>query len=186
MYKTVRQAMSILQYFSVENTDNGKPAEKITLPSREEAGVSTTEYRCGSRNCADKRRRTTYHERDKVKIAKYANTYGVASAIKFFQRDFPKLTESTVRPWLKKYRAGLQKSSSGALPVISTKRGRPSLLPDEIDKKLRVFINNTRKAGGTVNKNVVYGVLMGLIKSDLARYGRYLDFVITEGWLQSL
>ena len=49
-----------------------------------------------------------------------------------------------------------------------------------------MFINNTRKAGGTVNKLVVYGVLMGLIKSDLARYGRYLDFVITNGWLQSL
>ena len=27
---------------------------------------------------------------------------------------------------------------------------------------------------------------MGLIKSDLARFGRYLDFVITNGWLQSL
>lgn len=60
------------------------------------------------------------------------------------------------------------------------------LLPDEIDQKHRMFINNTRKAGGTVNKHVVYGVLMGLIKSDLARYGRYLDFVITNGWLQSL
>ena len=40
----MHQAMSILQYFSVENTDIGRPAEKITLPSREEAGVSSTEY----------------------------------------------------------------------------------------------------------------------------------------------
>ena len=131
MYKTVHQAMSILQYFSVENADIGRPAEKITLPSREEAGVSSTEYDnivAEVEIVPNKRRRTTYHVRDKVKIAKYANTYGVASAIKFFQRDFPKLTESTVRPWLKKYRAGLQKSSSGALPVISTKRGRPLLL----------------------------------------------------------
>ena len=103
MYKTVRQAMSILQYFSVENTDIGRPAEKITLPSREEARVSSTEYDNivpEVEIVLNKRRRTTYHERDKVKIAKYANTYGVASAIKFFQRDFPKLTESTVRPWL--------------------------------------------------------------------------------------
>ena len=117
--------MSISQYFSVENTDIGRPAEKITLPSREEAGVSSTEYDnivAEVEIVPNKRRRTTYHERDKVKIAKYANTYGVASAIKFFQRDFPKLTESTVRPWLKKYRAGLQKSSSGALPVIRTLR----------------------------------------------------------------
>ena len=41
------------------------------------------------------------------------------------------------------------------------------LLLDEIDKKLRMFVNNTRKAGGTVKKRVVYGVLIGLIKSDL-------------------
>ena len=27
---------------------------------------------------------------------------------------------------------------------------------------------------------------MGLIKSDLGRYGQYLNFVITNGWLQSL
>ena len=114
--------MSILQYFSVENTDIGRPAEKITLPSREEAGVSSTEYDnivAEVEIVPKKRRRTTYHERDKVKITKYANTYhGVAFAIKFFQRDFPKLTESTVRPWLKKYHAELQKSTSRALPVI--------------------------------------------------------------------
>jgi len=27
---------------------------------------------------------------------------------------------------------------------------------------------------------------MGLIKSDIATYGMYLDFLITEGWIQSL
>ena len=27
---------------------------------------------------------------------------------------------------------------------------------------------------------------MGLIKSDLGRFGQYLNFVITNGWLQSL
>ena len=80
--------MSILQYFSVENTDIERPAEKITFLSREEAGVSLTEHDnivAEVEIVPNKRRRTTYHERDKVKIAKYANTYGVATAIKFFQ-----------------------------------------------------------------------------------------------------
>ena len=89
--------------------------------------------------------------------------------------------------WLLNYRVELKKSSPGCvLPVISAKRGRPLLLPDDLDEKLRIFINNTRTAGGAVNKHVVYGILMGLIKSELARYGRYLDYVITNGWLQSL
>ena len=43
-----------------------------------------------------------------------------------------------------------------------------------------------RTAGGTINKHVIYGILMGLIKAHLTRYGRCLDFVVTKGWIQSL
>ena len=43
-----------------------------------------------------------------------------------------------------------------------------------------------RMAGGTVNRHVIFGVLMGLIKSDLVTYGMYLEFQITDGWIQSL
>ena len=43
-----------------------------------------------------------------------------------------------------------------------------------------------RTAGGTINKHVIYGLLMGLIKADMIRYGCYLDFTVTKGWLQSL
>ena len=43
-----------------------------------------------------------------------------------------------------------------------------------------------RTAGGTINKHVIYGILMGLIKADMTRYGGYLDFTVTKGWLQSL
>ena len=39
---------------------------------------------------------------------------------------------------------------------------------------------------GTVNLHVVFGVLMGLIKSDLITYDMYLKFQITDGWIQSL
>ena len=45
---------------------------------------------------------------------------------------------------------------------------------------------NTRSAGGTVNKRVIHGIFIGLIKSDLSRFGGYLKFAITNGWLQSL
>ena len=43
-----------------------------------------------------------------------------------------------------------------------------------------------RTAGGTMNKYVIYRILMGLIKADMTRYGGYLDFTVTKGWLQSL
>ena len=43
-----------------------------------------------------------------------------------------------------------------------------------------------RMASGTINRHVIFGVLMGLIKSDLVTYGMYLEFQITDGWIHSL
>ena len=43
-----------------------------------------------------------------------------------------------------------------------------------------------RTAGGTINKHVIYGILMGLIKADMTRHGGYLDFTGTKDWLQPL
>ena len=37
-----------------------------------------------------------------------------------------------------------------------------------------------------MNRHVVKGVLMGLIKSDLEAYGSLLDFHVSEGWIRSL
>ena len=102
-----------------------------------------------------------------------------------FKNDFSNLSESTVCLWLSKYKLEIKKKPAECV-IISEKRGRPLLLPTELDTKFRLFITNVRTAGGTVNKHVVYGVLMGLVKADLLRYGGYLDLVVTKGWLQSL
>ena len=70
--------------------------------------------------------------------------------------------------------------------TIGAKSGRPLLLSDDLDFKLRSFLTNLRSAGGTKNKHALNGVLMGLTKSELSRYGRYLEFFVTDGWVQSL
>ena len=64
---------------------------------------------------------------------------------------------------------------------MSRRRGRPLSLLQE-----QKFLVNLREAGGGVNRHVVSAVLLGLIKSDMARYGTYVDFVVTRGWMQSL
>lgn len=43
-----------------------------------------------------------------------------------------------------------------------------------------------RTAGGTIRKHAIYGILTGLAKIDMTKYGGYLDFVITKGRIQSL
>ncbi|PFX26609.1 hypothetical protein AWC38_SpisGene8728 [Stylophora pistillata] len=172
--------MSILMYFTRE----GSNTQGIILPSREESGVFHSEYVSIVTEVQSmpqvKRKRKTYREGEKIKIAKYADSHGTVNAIKHFRQDFPNLTESTLRPWVAKYRLEARKTSSSDCSQISEKRGRPLLLPDELDRKLRVFIVSTRTAGGTINKHVIYGILMGLIKSDLGGYGQYLNFVITN------
>ena len=84
------------------------------------------------------------------------------------------------------YRSQIKNATSEKTITIGTKRGRPLQLPDELDTKLRKFLVNLRDAGGNVNRTVVYGVLMGLIQSDLERYGRFLDFNVTNGWIRYL
>lgn len=70
--------------------------------------------------------------------------------------------------------------------TIGAKGGRPLLLSDDLDFKLRSFLTNLRSDSGTKNKHILYGVLMSLTKSDLSRYGRYLELCVTDGWVQSL
>ena len=70
--------------------------------------------------------------------------------------------------------------------VISAKRECPLYLPEKLGKKRCAFITHMRMAGGTINHHVVFGVLIGLIKSDPITYGIYLQFQITNGWIQSL
>ena len=60
----IKPCVKLCQYFSVKNTDIGRPAEKITLPSREEAGVSSTEYDNIVAEVEIVPNKRTYHVRD--------------------------------------------------------------------------------------------------------------------------
>ena len=59
--------------------------------------------------------------------------------------------------------------------AISAKRGRPLYLPEELDKNFSGFITHMWMAGETINCHMVFGVLTGLIKSDIITYRMYLE-----------
>ena len=115
-----------------------------------------------------------------MKVFKYACSHGVTNTFRFFKKELPNLTKSTVRPWVNKYKEEMKRKSAECA-IISGARGRPLLLPAELDENLHLFITNMRTAGGTINKHVIYGILMGFIKGDMTRYGGYLDFTVTKG-----
>ena len=117
-----------------------------------------------------------------MKIAKYANLYGIANAVGQYSKEFLNISESIVRGWLKKFHGELTREEV----VISKKRGRQLYLPEELDEKLQTFLIAQRRASGNFNCHTAYGVLMGLNKSNLHLYWGYLEFTANDGWLYSL
>lgn len=113
-----------------------------------------------------------------------------ATAARRFRRKFPHLTESTVRPWVKTYRKSLQeqkKTNSQNIDARIVKpRGRPLLLDDEIDFKIRSMLTSLRLAGAGINIHVVRGVLNGLVRANPIKYGKYVEFTVTRSWTRSL
>ena len=182
--------MSILDYFT--KNKEGKAKERVvkTLSPKEDFGIISGKEYDSIKDTLDlhpetKKRRVMYKEEEKMKVVKHACSHGVTNAIRFFKKEFPNLAESTVRPWVNKYKEEIKRKSAECV-IISQTRVRPLLLPAKLDEKLRLFITSMRTAGGTINKHVIYGILRGLIKAGMTRYGGYLDFTVTKGWLQSL
>ena len=70
---------------------------------------------------------------------------------KDLKNEFPKLNESTVTPWVRKYIAEPNSKKPRSCFTIGTKRGR---LSGELDQKLRAIIINLRTACAEININV--------------------------------
>ena len=111
---------------------------------------------------------------------------GATATARKFKVKFPRLTESTIRPWVKKYKemikAKRESSRFGNFKICKKRAGRPLLLDEELDRKLRVMVMTLRKAGSVINVHVIRGILMGMIRSNSTQFGQYCDFVVTRSW----
>ena len=67
-----------------------------------------------------------------------------------------------------------------------TKRGRPTILSEKLDQKLRAMIVNLRTIGAVINIHVVRGVLTGMVKSNLKKFGQVSDYEVARSWVRSL
>ena len=103
-------------------------------------------------------------------IGKYASNYGNAAAVKKIKADFEggQLGESTVCCCKKHYIEELMKAkNSGATvlemkSIVSRKRGRPLTIED-VDTKVQAYIKALRKAGTSVNVNIVLAAAEGVV-----------------------
>ena len=70
--------------------------------------------------------------------------------------------------------------------AIGRVRGRPLLIEEVIDLKLRSMLVNLRIAAAGINIHVVSGILNGLIRANPGRFGKHMDFKMTRSWVRSL
>ena len=69
-----------------------------------------------------------FGEKEKQEIAKFSSAHHHAAAIRKFKKMFATLTESTIRPWVKRYKENLKekRKANKEVPLkICQTRGRP-------------------------------------------------------------
>ena len=124
--------------------------------------------------------RIQYAEKDKMRISRDASLQGYRHSVRHFANEFPQFNESSIRRWTSTYKSQqVQQQTEGNI-IVSLKRGRPTLVSSELDAKLRTIIQNMRISGAPINIHTVRGVLPDVVRSDMEKYGLYLDFQVTR------
>ena len=133
---------------------------------------------------------------DKARVAEYASKNGVLAAIRHFKQtgEFANLKESTVRGWKSTYCMKLAFSRKRDVEVEAIvelpekRRGRPLLIGEELEDKVKWFLTEVRKSGGVVNSQIAVGAAKGVIKARdanlLAENGGSID--IGKDWAHRL
>lgn len=114
-----------------------------------------------------------YSPSDRARIGKYAAENGPASTLRKFKTDFPDIKESTVRYFRDSYKREVSNKKRRldfddiddcqVNEIQVKKRGRKTLLQDEMDKEVQLYITNLRKSGGVVNTSIVRAVGLGIV-----------------------
>ena len=112
-----------------------------------------------------------YSDEERLKVGKRAAEMGVASTLKFNQKEFTDrpLKESTVRTWAAKYnqevasRRKLGKDMD-IKKLECQKQGHPLLLGKELDIQVQEYIKTLRENGGVINSAIVMAAAEGIVK----------------------
>ena len=134
----------------------------------------------------DKTSKTQYVEKDRMRICRYASLHGYRQSVRHFANEFPRLNESSIRRWTSTCKSQLVQQQTEENIIIGLKRGRPTLYHLNSMQKMRTMIQNFRISGAPINIHTVHGVLAGLVRSDVEKYGQYLDFQVKRPWVRSL
>ena len=108
-------------------------------------------------------RSTTSYKRHRMEfrctVAKYAITHGGRPTTTKY-----KLPESTVRGFVKSFKETQKENPNTDLEVVpKRKRGRPTLLPEEIHQTVMIMIKKMRESRPVINYSIITAIATGII-----------------------
>jgi len=130
---------------------------------------------------------TQYSNKNRYDIGKYAAENGNANAVRFFQKEFPAIKESSVRNFKKKYYELLSmQSKTGAevtksIPKVNV--GRPLML-GQFDSMIQTYIRSMSNRGAVITWSVANAAAKALMRKYPGIVGD-ID-IDSSSWAQSL
>ena len=127
-----------------------------------------------------------YADEDRYKIGKYASENGSAATVQKFKSDFPKLNESAVRDFKRKYEEKLKiskKKGENISTLVTEKRGRPLLL-GKLGEIVQKYIKAASNRGAVISRSMASAAAKAL----LVRYPDMVGMIDVENssWAKSL
>ena len=100
-------------------------------------------------------------------MGKYASETGTSAAVRKFRPDFPKINESTIREFKKKYEEELklakQQNREVRTELSTGKQGRPLLLRTKIDSLVQRYIRAASNRGAVVTRSIAESAAKALM-----------------------
>ena len=158
--------MSLHRYFKPSTSKDTLEAVPVAatiaeLTAHERAEVSSQLQNLGERQQVNKRKPyTVYDENKRCEVAKYAMSCSNKSAARKYG-----IPITTVRGFVTAYKElAADKNPRDIISKLpQKKRGRSTLLPEEIDAKVIEMATSMRISGAVVNYNVLIAIARGLI-----------------------
>ena len=149
-------------------------------------GVNTTQAE--KRKRKEKVKRFVWDEEDRFRLGKLANEVSNKEALRAALHINPKANESTIRTFKKAYLIAIKGnpalSSVQRAALKKKKRGKP-LKFGKHDGEIVQYLRAIRKAGGKVNRTIVQGAALGILRRR-APHLLYQRNVVSRGWCNSI
>ena len=117
---------------------------------------------------------TGKYKRYTNQMGQYASETGTSAAVRKFRPAFPKINESTIRKFKKKYedlKLAKQQNQEVRAELSTEKQGRPLFLGTEIDSLVQRYIRAASNRGAVVTRSIAESAA----KAQMIRYSSKVE-----------